>query len=227
MTDAPHDTHPGPARLGLRARLATLRGSSLLHGLLLGLFALVTSALLSGSDTLTRAAIAAREAEDLQASLTQVIPPALHDNDLAADLMRIEDADEGPVEVHIARRGGAVTGLAFELTGYGYSGAIRVLIGMAPDGTILGARVLAHAETPGLGDKIEEAKGDWIHGFDGRSLTDPAPAGWKVRKDGGSFDQFSGATITPRAVVGTVYRALTFFDRNRATLTAQTGKETG
>lgn len=91
---------------------------------------------------------------------------------------------------------------------------------VAADGTILGARVLSHTETPGLGDKIEIGKDDWIEAFAGRSLADPGPAGWKVRRDGGVFDQFSGATITPRAVVGTIHRGLTLFDRHRAELLA-------
>lgn len=197
-----------------------LRGSPLGHGALLALFSLVTALMLSWVSDLTRAPIATRAAEDLASSLAQVIPADLHDNDIGTDQREIDDATEGKVAVHLASRAGAVTGLAFELTGYGYGGAIRVLIGIAPDGTLLGVRVLAHTETPGLGDKIEAAKSDWIEGFAGRSLSDPTPAGWKVKRDGGIFDQFSGATITPRAVVGTVYRGLDFFDRNRAALTA-------
>ena len=113
-----------------------------------------------------------------------------------------------------------VTGLAFEMSGPGYSGLIHVLLGIAPDGTLLGVRVRSHTETPGLGDKIELAKDDWILGFTGKSLRDPAPENWKVKRDGGVFDQFSGATITPRAVVRTITRGLTFFDRNKAALTA-------
>ncbi|MBN9887923.1 electron transport complex subunit RsxG [Salipiger abyssi] len=187
-------------------------------GLLLAAFSLGTALLLAGSDALTRELIARRATEDLYASLAQVVPPALHDNDPTADRRVLRDADEGEVPVYIAMREGRVTAVAFGLTGYGYGGAIRVLMGIAPDGTLLGARVLSHAETPGLGDKIEAAKSDWIEGFAGRSLTDPPPAGWKVKKDGGVFDQFSGATITPRAVVATVQRGLALFERNRAAL---------
>lgn len=195
-----------------------LRASPLLHGLILGGFALATAVVLSASDTLTSAPIAARRSEDLLASLKQVLPPERYSNDPASDIHQINDPVEGALPVHIAARDGAVTGVAIELTGYGYGGAIRVLVGVDPTGTILGAAVLAHSETPGLGDKIETAKSDWIRGFAGRSLGDPGSEGWKVAKDGGVFDQFSGATITPRAVVATVHRALSVFDRNRDVL---------
>ena len=84
----------------------------------------------------------------------------------------------------------------------------------------LGVRVVAHKETPGLGDRIELAKSPWVHGFDGKSLGDPADAGWAVKKDGGTFDQFAGATVTPRAVVRAVHKALRYFDANRERLLA-------
>jgi Na+-translocating ferredoxin:NAD+ oxidoreductase subunit G len=214
MTDAP------------ASRLAALRHSPLAHGLLLAAFSLCSALILSTSDTLTRGPIAQRAAEDLLASLAQVIPQEIHDNDLAADIRALDDIAEGAVEVHLATARGAVTGVAFELTGQGYSGAIRVLIGIAPDGTLMGVRVLSHAETPGLGDWIERRKSDWIEAFTGRSLIDPAPEGWRVRRDGGVFDQFSGATITPRAVVATVHRGLALFERNRAALLAPLPEET-
>lgn len=191
------------------------------HGLLLGLFALFTALILAVSDELTRGPIADRAAEDLAASLSQVLPEELHDNEVTATSVVIEDAEEGTVTVYRATMDGAVTGVAFDLTGYGYGGAIRVLVGIDPEGTLLGARVLAHAETPGLGDKIEEAKDDWILGFSGRSLGNPEPARWAVQKDGGVFDQFSGATITPRAVVFTVRRGLEFFELHKDELLAE------
>jgi electron transport complex protein RnfG len=103
----------------------------------------------------------------------------------------------------------------------GYSGAIRLLVAVGTDGRVIGVRVLEHRETPGLGDFIETRRSDWIHGFAGRSLGDPPPAGWQVRKDGGEFDQFTGATVTPRAVVRAVRNALTYFDRHRTELLAQ------
>lgn len=219
MTHVRH-SETGVQRGGLRALLEGLRRSPLAHGLVLGLFSLVTALILAASDELTRPAIARRAAEDLQAALDQVIPPALRDNQPAADRRSVIDASEGVVDVYLAARDVTVTGVAFELTGQGYTGAIRVLMAVDAEGTLLGVRVLAHAETPGLGDKIEVEKDGWIHGFSGRSLDDPAPEGWRVRKDGGVFDQFSGATITPRAVVATVHRGLALIDRHATALFA-------
>ena len=188
-------------------------------GLLLGLFAFATASLLALSDAATRGPIAERAAEDLRASLGQVLT-APHDNDPAASTRSVTDAEEGEVTVYVARENGAATGLDFQLGGQGYSGEIGVIIGILPDGSLSGVRVLSHTETPGLGDKIEAAKSDWVEDFTGRSLTDPAEDDWKIRRDGGVFDQFSGASITPRAVVATVRRGLLFFERNRAALLA-------
>jgi len=105
----------------------------------------------------------------------------------------------------------------------GYSGAIHLLVGIHADGRVAGVRVIGHRETPGLGDKIELAKSPWIRSFDGKSLTNPAADGWAVKKDRGEFDQFAGATITPRAVVGAVHRALQYFDAHKAELLAAEG----
>ena len=103
----------------------------------------------------------------------------------------------------------------------GYAGAIRLLVAVAPDGRLLGVRVLSHKETPGLGDAIDSRRSGWIGAFAGRSLEDPREDRWKVRKDGGDFDQLTGATVTPRAVVRAVRNALVYFDRHRDALLAQ------
>ncbi|MGB5830666.1 MAG: electron transport complex subunit RsxG [Thiohalocapsa sp.] len=190
---------------------------------LLGGFALVAAAMLVMGDIATRETIAERKAEDLLASLAQVIPAAMHDNDLLANALRLnvpDDEASEPLIVYRALQGLDAKAVAFEAVGQGYAGPIRVLLGIGADGRVLGVRVLAHTETPGLGDKIEAARGDWIRSFDGRSLTDPDAAGWAVKKDGGIYDQFSGATITPRAVVKAVKSGLEMFETHRDTLTA-------
>jgi electron transport complex protein RnfG len=191
---------------------------------LLGGFAMVAAAMLVMGDIATLDAIAEREAEDLLASLSQVIPPELHDNDLLANTLTIGQpaahGGDAPLTVYRALEGLSVTAVAYEVVGQGYGGPIRVLLGVDTDGRILGARVLAHAETPGLGDKIEVARDDWILSFNGRSLADPEPARWAVEKDGGVFDQFSGATITPRGVVRAIKGGLELFEANRDALTA-------
>ncbi len=186
------------------------------QGVLLGLFSLAAALILSLTHSATESAIAARKAEDLLASLAQVLPAEGHDNDPSQTRLILNDTAEGAITVYLAKAGPRVTGAALELTGFGYSGAIGVLIGIAPDGRILGVRVLSHTETPGLGDKIERRISPWVDSFLGRSLQDPDPDGWAVRKDGGEFDQFSGATITPRAVVATVERGLQLFVRHRS-----------
>jgi len=202
------------------SRLERLKGGLVFPSLMLGGVALVAAAVLSGGDLLTRDAIRDRQAEDLKASITQVIPPDRYDNDLLNDTVSIDQPPDASITVYRARRRGIAAGVAFQISEPGYGGDIKIIMGIAADGTLLGVRVLSHLETPGLGDKIEVAKDPWVLGFDGRSLANTAPGDWAVKKDGGAFDQFSGATITPRAVVKAVRRGLEFFAANRARLLA-------
>jgi electron transport complex protein RnfG len=181
---------------------------------LLGGFATLAAALLIVGNNATYRPIAQRQAEDLLESLSQVLPDTIHDNRLLDNAIMIE-ADGRPVTIYRALKDQHLTGFAFQTTGYGYAGAIQLLLGIDPQGELLGVRVLAHAETPGLGDRIEAAKDDWILGFKGRSLANTPEAAWHVRKDGGEFDAFSGATITPRAVVKAVHDGLLLFNTHR------------
>ena len=179
---------------------------------------LVSSLLLGFGDLATRGSIAARQEEDMQATLEQVLPAGLHDNALLQDVKSLSE-DGAAMPVYIARKDGAVTGVAFKfIASGGYSGPITLMMGVDKDGAVLGVRVVAHAETPGLGDKIERGKSDWILSFNSKSLENLAPERWKVKKDGGAFDQFAGATITPRAVVHGVESGLRFFQRHKAEL---------
>jgi electron transport complex protein RnfG len=97
----------------------------------------------------------------------------------------------------------------------GYAGPIRLLIGITMEGSITGVRVLEHKETPGLGDRIETTKSDWVLQFDGHSLRDPEPANWAIKGDGGQFDQLSGASVTPRSIIKAIMETLTWFEANR------------
>ena len=195
--------------------LAQLRGKLSYQAWLLAGFCFLGSALLSFGDVKTKDVIETRLAEDLKASLEQVIPSAYYDNDLLKDTLLLE----GQILVYLAKKDGKVNAVAFMITtNSGYSGAIKSIIGIDKDGQVLGVRVMTHAETPGLGDKIEVAKSDWILSFNGHSLLDLIESQWKVKKDGGVFDQFSGATITPRAVVGSVYEGLQFFKQHKEEL---------
>lgn len=189
-----------------------------LHAALLGAFAFISALLLGTGNVSTRDAIRERAAEDLRESLTQVVPATMHDNLLDQDSALVADLDGRQRTIYRVRLKGEVVAVAFEWDIGGYSGTIRLLLGVRRDGTILGVRVLAHSETPGLGDKIDVRKNPWVHSFDDRSLGSPAAAEWKVKKDGGHFDQFAGATITPRAVVSAVHDGLRFFAARRALL---------
>lgn len=187
---------------------------------LLGGFATLAAALLIVGNDATHQAIADRQAEDLLASLAQVIPAALHDNDLRANAVLVDGDDGQPLTIYRAVKGQRFTAFAWRTIAQGYAGGIDLLLGVDASGQLLGVRVLAHAETPGLGDRIEAQKSDWILGFNGRSLDDTTEAQWHVKKDGGRFDQFSGATITPRAVVRAVHDGLVFFRAHRDQLAA-------
>lgn len=169
---------------------------------------------------------AARRDQQL-ARLTSVLGGLRYDNDPLTDTMVLGDpelfgGDAGPAIVHRVRLGGRTVALLLEVPAPGgYSGTIALLVAVDPDGQLLGVRVTAHGETPGLGDFIEERRSDWIRRFDGRSLTAPPAARWRVRKDGGDFDHYTGATITSRAVVEAVRDALLFVERHREALYAQ------
>lgn len=194
-----------------RKRIAAL-------AVLLGGSAALAAALLITGNLSTSRAIAARESEDLLRSLAQVLPDDRHDNNLLKDTLQVDDGHGGHVTVYRALRGHRITGYAWRTTAHGYSGDISLLLGVDQDGTLLGVRVLAHTETPGLGDRVEVDKDHWILRFNGHSLANTTEAQWHVKKDGGEFDQFSGATITPRGVTRAVHAGLEFFAAHKAAL---------
>ncbi len=196
--------------------LDALHGKLTYQAALLGAFALLTSGALALASKATGPAIEAAAAEDLKQSLTQVLP-GQYDNDLTRDTLVLPGPD-GEITVYRARKGGQVAAVVFQVQARGYAGPGVSMMGVDRDGKILGVRVINHKETPGLGDKVEPAKGNWIHGFEGRFLGDPAAEKFAVKKDGGVFDQFAGATITPRAVVKSVKAGLEFFGREKARL---------
>ena len=199
-----------PARAGVVVLLAVAIGA-------FGLVALVHEA--------TRDDIAASAQARRLARFQEVLQGQDFDNDLLADVVHVRDAELlGTSETLLAwrarRDGNAVAVVLEAVAPNGYSGPIRLLVGIAPDGRLLGVRVLEHRETPGLGDAIEAGRSGWIERFAGRSLRDPAASRWRVKKDGGAFDQFTGATITPRAVIGAVANALRYFEAHRDELLA-------
>jgi RnfABCDGE-type electron transport complex G subunit len=153
--------------------------------------------------------------------LAEVLAGIAHDNRPVEDRVAVQDVAllglSAPRDAYRARRHGEIVAVALPLIAAdGYGGPIELLLGIRSDGRLNAVRVLRHAETPGYGDAIEARKGDWIRGFDGRALD--APARWALRRDGGDFDQFTGATTTPRAVVSAVHRGLQYFAAHRAQL---------
>ncbi len=193
--------------------------------LLLALFAVAGTGLVALTHALTRERVLANERAVLERALHEVMPPGAHDNDLLADRIEVVAPEllgtREPVPVYRARRGGRPAGVVLTpVAPDGYNGRIRLIVGIYADGTVSGVRVLAHQETPGLGDGIEAGKSGWILGFTGRSLGDPPLERWRVRRDGGDFDQLTGATITPRAVVKAVRNALIYFRDHRDALFA-------
>lgn len=195
--------------------LEAIREKIAYQPLLLGVFALLASGALAWASSATGDAIAAAEAKDLRDSLSEVLPAGVADNDFLKDSI---DLDKGgkPVTIYRARKDGAVKAALFKVAERGYGGEIQVLMAVDNEGRTLGVRVLKHTETPGLGDKIEIKKDPWVKSFDGKSLGDPSPEKWGVKKDNGVFDQFAGATITPRAVVKAVKGGLDFFTAHKA-----------
>ncbi len=190
-------------------------------------FTAIGTALLAYTYFSTKAPIAASEAEARMVLLDQVLPPALHDNDLLKDTVKIaaggELGNRTETLAYSARLAGQPSAVILEATAPdGYSGDIKLLIAIRQDGSLAGVRVLAHKETPGLGDYIDIEHGDWIRHFDNQSLAKTTEDQWKVKKDGGSFDYMTGATITPRAVVKAVHKALQYFSVNKGVLLAQT-----
>jgi H+/Na+-translocating ferredoxin:NAD+ oxidoreductase subunit G len=202
-------------------KLEELRTKLGYQGLLLGGVALLTSAALAFASRATEPDIKAAEAADLKQSLAQVLPGG-YDNDLLKDTVTLPGA-EGDVLVYRARHAGKVDAVVYQVIAHGYSGAIVCVMGVSKEGKILGVRVIKHAETPGLGDKIETSKSNWILSFDGKWLGNPPADKWAVKKDGGVFDQFAGATITPRGVVKAIKGGMEFFAANKAQLLDDAG----
>lgn len=203
----------------------------IITAVILLIFAISGTALVVFTFDNTRERIAANERATLLRKLHHLIPADQHDNILLDDTITVSDSallgTSEPVAVYRARKAGQPVALVIApVAPDGYSGSIKLLVGINVDGTLSGVRVVAHRETPGLGDAIDEKRSDWIHLFDHRSLEDPPLDRWAVRKDGGAFDQLTGATITPRAVVKAVRQSLLYYRDNQDALFASNATNT-
>ena len=192
------------------------------NSLVLGLFALITAGIVAATFQGTKERITLEEKRAAEKALLEIIPASRHDNDMLTSVITVPSDHlsqlglNDAAEIYVALMGDSPVAVIIPTVAPdGYSGDIKLIVGINTDGNVAGVRVLSHHETPGLGDKIEIRKSKWIQGFEGKSLEEPALEKWRVKKDGGEFDQFTGATITPRAVVSAVKNTLEYFNRNR------------
>lgn len=202
----------------------TARFPIVIAGVLLSLFSVAGAGLVAVTHVATVDRIAQNERQALLDRLAILVPADRVTNDMAADTLVVSDREHLGADrttVYRARSGDAPVALIVTaVVPDGYAGPISLLVAVLADGTLGGVRVISHKETPGLGDKIEEQRTDWIHGFAGKSLTNPDPSHWKVKRDGGDFDQFTGATVTPRAVVKAVKNTLLYVKEKGSALYA-------
>lgn len=194
------------------------------HGIILAFSAFVATALVVFTYALTKDRIAEQKQLQKLKSLNEVISKNLHDNSLTQNCTLISDANFSltPMPAYIATLNGKTTAIAIEtIAPNGYNGEIKILLAIDNFDQIIALRVLEHNETPGLGDKVDLSVSQWVHSFVGKTLSSQEDKLWAVKKDGGLFDQFTGATITPRAVVNASRKALWYVKQNREKILAQ------
>ena len=193
------------------------------NGVLLGLFALICTGLIALTQWLTAPKIAQQQQQQLQSTLQAVLPANGYNNQPSQHCIVLEDPQLGGAQqAYLAFNDAQPAGMAITVTApNGYSGNIQLLVGVDDKVKVTGVRTLQHNETPGLGDKIELRVSDWILSFNGKHYDAEMDNLWAVKKDGGQFDQFTGATITPRAVVQAVASALQYIEQNQASLYLQ------
>jgi electron transport complex protein RnfG len=182
----------------------------------------IVTAVVVVTDLWTRDRVARNEAAQTMKLLATVLPEGSYDNSPEFDQITVHDDALGsaaPLPVYRARKAGRPSAVVLTVIArQGYVGPIRMLVCLTADGTVAGVRVTQHQETPGIGDGIEATKSAWISRFVGRSFGNPEISHWAVSRDGGDFDQLTGATITSRAVVAAVREAESYFLRNREML---------
>lgn len=196
------------------------------NGFLLAAFAIICTAAVALVNHLTQPMIMAQQQKALLNTINQLIPVTEYDNDIFATCFMVQDDDllgTGQTQqVFIAKKNQQPVAVILETSTFrGYAGEIKLVLGIYANGEIAGVRVISHTETPGLGDKIQTNKSDWIETFAKRSYAQADDKRWEVKRNGGDFDAFTGATITPRAVVLAVKDALIYFDKNKQSLLNQ------
>jgi electron transport complex protein RnfG len=194
-------------------------------GITLGVIAAICTALVALTYQVTHERIAANEQAWLEQSLQPALSGLFFDSGVSESRVTIPAPHELPgsedAVIYRVYSGDSPVAALFVVSARdGYAGAIRLLVGIDINGAITGVHVLAHRETPGLGDHIESTKSDWVKQFDGRSLGNPVADGWKIKRDGGEFDQLTGASVTPRAIIKAITETLVYFEANRVAVFA-------
>lgn len=189
-------------------------------GITLAVIAGLCTALVALTYTATAARIEANEQAWLERSLQPALSGLFFDSGVTESMMTIPPphdlpGSEAAIVYRVYAEDTPVAALFVVSARDGYAGPIRVLVGVDVSGAVTGVHVLEHRETPGLGDRVESGKSDWVHQFDGRSLVDPSPSGWAIKRDGGQFDQLTGASVTPRAIVKAIRDTLLYFEAHR------------
>ena len=202
--------------------MPTLSKSMTRSAIVLGLFAIIATALVAFTNSATKERVEASKRNYTLRKLNELVPADMHDNALDQDKIMVQDAlldKRAEVPIYRVLKDGQVSAVIIaSVAPDGYSGRITQLVAVRRDGSLIGVRVIEHNETPGLGDGIDTSKSDWIHIFDEKSLQSPDESRWRVRRDGGEFDQMTSATITSRAVVKATRNALRYFERNKEQL---------
>jgi electron transport complex protein RnfG len=202
--------------------MPTLTKSMARSAIVLGLFAIIATAMVAFTNSATKQRVAEAKRDYTLRKLNELIPPAMHDNALDQDKLMVKDVlldKNGEVPVYRVQKDGKISAVIISCVAPdGYSGRINLLVAIRRDGSLAGVRVTEHKETPGLGDAIDTSKSNWITIFDNKSLDAPEETRWRVRRDGGEFDQITSATITSRAVVKATRNALRYFERNKQQL---------
>jgi electron transport complex protein RnfG len=194
-------------------------------GLTLAVIAAICTTLVALTYQVTRERIADNEQAWLEQSLQPALAGLFFDSGVSESKMTIPAPHDLPgssdAVVYRVYSGDTPVAALFVVSARdGYAGAIRLLVGIDVDGAVTGIHVLAHRETPGLGDRIESTKSDWAMQFNGRSLGNPQASGWKIKRDGGEFDQLTGASVTPRAIIKAIRETLIYFEANSAAVFA-------
>ncbi len=196
--------------------LKTIKKSSLI----LALFTIASTSLVTITYSLTKNTITQQQQQQLLSTLNKVVPKTQYDNVLYKTCVLVKDPEalgtNQPMPVYLASLNGKHSGAAIEaIAPDGYSGTIRIIVGVSSNDQVTGVRVLSHQETPGLGDKIDTRISRWVDAFLGKTVESYDDKTWAVQKDGGQFDQFTGATITPRAIVNAVKKAVWFYKTHK------------